>query len=171
MNILILGMDNTGKTTLAEKLSERLKIKLVKSPGKGLTKQEMRHFIIDNSINPEDKIFERFCFFEEMVYGKILRGGSKFNFTDDVFWTIKNLLDPIIIYCRPKKSTIKDWKNREQMEGVIDNSDILLREYDKTVKKAALNGLKVIKYNYKKENVEDVISKIRKLYGSVFRYQ
>lgn len=159
MKLIILGMDNSGKTTLANQLSKELQIPVINSPGPHLSKLEMEANIHDNMSESSDLILERFCFFEEMVYGKILRGESKFTFKNDVIKYIKDA-NPTLIYCRPSKSIIKNWKEREQMEGVIDNSDKLLSQYDKVIKKAQKHGLKVIKYDYSKETVFDVIGKL-----------
>jgi len=159
MKLLILGMDNTGKTTLAKELSTALNIKVVNSLGPNATKEEMENFILENVMSPEDLIFERFSFFEEMVYGKILRDGSKFSFKSPIFKNILNS-DVEIIYCRPDKGTIKNWKCREQMPGVIDESDKLIKRYDKIIRKVKKHGIKVIKYNYTKENALNVISQL-----------
>ena len=152
-------MDNTGKTTLCGQLSKELNIKIINSGGPGLSKLEMEANIYASMTHSMDLILERFCFFEEMVYGHVLRNESKFNFKSDVFKYIKEA-NPIIIYCRPSKKTMKKWNNREQMEGVIDNSDELLKRYDFIIKKARLHGLRVIKYDYTKETVFDVIAKL-----------
>lgn len=159
MKLIVLGMDNTGKTTLAEQLSKELNTVVIKSEGPKLTQLEMEANIYANMTNSHDLILERFCFFEEMVYGKILRGKSKFNYKSKVFKYIKEA-QPTIIYCRPSKFVIETWREREQMEGVIDNSDKLLIQYDKVIKKAQKHGLKVIKYDYTKETVFDVIAKL-----------
>lgn len=159
MKIIILGMDNTGKTTLAEQLSKELNIFLMRSKAKGLDKLNMESVIWADMTHSKDLILERFCFFEEMVYGKILRGKSNFKFSDKIFKTILEN-KPTIIYCRPQKKIIKNWKEREQMEGVIENSDKLLKQFDKVIKKARLHGLKVIKYDYTKETYFDVIAKL-----------
>ena len=159
MKIIILGMDNTGKTTLALKLSQELDLPIIKSCGPKVNKNEMENFILESMLSPEDGIYERFVFFEEMVYGSILRGKSNFSYKDDLFKNILNS-DAIIVYCRPHKRNIKQWNNREQMEGVIENSDKLIKRYDKVIRKAEKRGLKVIRYNYITENVKDVISKL-----------
>ena len=152
-------MDNTGKTTLAHQLAQELHVDLIPSRAKGLTKEEMETLIKSNMEHEDPVIFERFCFFEEMVYGKLLRSKSLFTFKDHVFNTILNS-NPIIIYCRPNIKTIKNWNNREQMEGVIEQADGLIKRWDKVIKKAKKHELKVIRYNYTKENVFNVISKL-----------
>ena len=95
LTLIVLGMDNTGKTTLCGQLSKELNIRIVNSLGPNATKWDMENFI-QYKMGNDDTIFERFCFFEEMVYGSILRNYSKFNFNDPIFKTIKNF-HPIII--------------------------------------------------------------------------
>lgn len=158
MKIIILGMDNTGKTTLAEELSKKLQIVHLVSGGPKVPCDKMKeelHILL----SIENFIQERCSFFEEMVYGSILRKHSNFSFRDKEF--VEELKNVNIIYCRPNKRIIKNWQQREQMEGVIDNSDKLLKQFDKVIKKARLHGLNIIKYNYKKESVTDVISKLQ----------
>ena len=156
MNVIVLGMDNTGKTTLCKYLNEVQDFELVHSCGPNKTKKEMEEFIREN-LNKDNVVFERFCFFEEMVYGKILRGNSKFSFSDTIF---QDILESgvKIIYCRPSKETIKNWQNREQMEGVISHADELIERFDKVIRKASKAGIQVIKYNYKKDKMFDVIA-------------
>lgn len=151
-------MDNTGKTTLARQLENELHLVHLVSDGPHITKEQMEENLRILFSIP-DFIQERLCFFEEMVYGKILRGNSKFNFRSPVFKIIKKER-PTIIYCRPSKKVINNWQDREQMEGVIDNSTKLLKQYDKVIKKAQKYGLKVIKYDYTKETYLDVIAKL-----------
>lgn len=152
-------MDNTGKTTLCEQLSKELNIKVIKSPGPHIPQLEMEANIYAAMSHSMDLILERFSFFEEMVYGPILRGKSNFNFKSNIFKDIKEA-QPIIVYCRPKKSQIKKWNNREQMDGVIDNSNKLIKKFDRVIRKCKSHGLKVIEYDYTKETVFDVIGKI-----------
>ena len=94
------------------------------------TKEEMESRMLDNLASDEKIIFERFPFFEEWVYGRILRGVSKFNFDDDIYKKIKSY-KPSIIYCRPSTEKILEWRGREQMIGVIEESEALIKEFDK----------------------------------------
>lgn len=150
MKIIILGMDNTGKTTLANYLHEITDIVKINSEGPKLTKLEMEAVIYANMTNSHSLILERFCFFEELVYGKVLRGKPKFSFKDPIFQYILDA-KPLIIYCRPNVEDIKNWRNREQMEGVIDKADELLHQWDKVIKKARKHGLYIFRYDYTKD--------------------
>lgn len=127
--IIIIGMDNTGKTTLAETLSKELKLKLIKSTGPKVTKIDMISNMLENLESSEDLIFERYNLFEEIIYGNILRGESKFSLKDYIYkQTI--LHKPLIIYCRPSKEKIFNFGSREQMEGVIEEKEKLLEAWD-----------------------------------------
>lgn len=127
--ILILGFDNTGKSTLTNQLSEKLNIPKILSKG-SVDKETFNLFLKENT-KDNIVIFERFTPIEEMVYGKILRNKSKFTF-EETMNILKNY-DYFIIYCRPPKKIIFDWKERKQMDGVIEKSNILLKEYDNII--------------------------------------
>ena len=159
MKVLVLGMDNTGKTTLCNYLKEKQEFKLINSCGPHKTKEQMEKFIYENLSKEGYLVFERFCYFDEMVYGKILRNESKFSFSDSITDFILNS-GVTIIYCRPSIETIKNWQNREQMNGVIDKADELIERWDKVIRKARKLGFKVIKYDYKKHNVLDILGEL-----------
>lgn len=144
--IIIIGMDNTGKTTLAETLSKELNLKLIKSTGPKVTKEDMVSNMLENLESSEDLIFERYNLFEEIIYGNILRGESKFSLEGFVYsQTI--LHQPLIIYCRPSKEKIFNFGSREQMEGVIEEKEKLLEAWDKLYLKIQEN-IEVYRYDF-----------------------
>ena len=144
--IIIIGMDNTGKTTLAETLSKELNLKLIKSTGPKVTKVAMISNMLENLESSEDLIFERYNLFEEIIYGNILRGESKFSLEDYIYkQTI--LHKPLIIYCRPTKEKIFKFGSREQMEGVIEEKEKLLEAWDKLYLKLQ-EDIEVYRYDF-----------------------
>lgn len=158
IKIIVIGMDNTGKTTLSKELSKKMKIKYFKSCGP-LNKQQQLLFM-DNFLKQNQSIIcDRFPLFDELVYGKILRGKSNFGLNDNLF---KRLIEnnTIIIYCRPKNNVIKKWNDREQMNGVIEKADELIEAYDSLVKRMRKLNINIIKYDYTK-GFENVIYKIQ----------
>lgn len=157
MNIIVLGMDNTGKTTLSKMLSKELNYKIIESKGLYLNKEEIINYLLEN-INKDNNIFERFSLFDEMIYGKVLRNYSKFEINGDFYKKIKDK-KPIIIYCRPKNKDILNWQNREQMKGVIDNSLKLIEEFDKLILNIK-KDFKIINWNFKEDNFKDLLEKI-----------
>ena len=144
--IIVLGMDNTGKTTLVEQLSNEFNCDHIKSLGPGYTKEEMKEEML-RKLNIEDLVvLERFSIFEELVYGPILRGVSKFDKND-----IEEIREynPIIIYCRPSDETIFNFGDREQMEGVIEEREKLVRAWDKLILELKLNyQFDILTYNW-----------------------
>lgn len=144
--IIIIGMDNTGKTTLAETLSKELKLKLIKSTGPKVTKVDMISNMLENLESSEDLIFERYNLFEEIIYGNILRRESKFSLEDYIYkQTI--LHKPLIIYCRPSKEKIFNFGSREQMEGVIEEKEKLLKAWDELYLQIQEN-IEVYRYDF-----------------------
>ena len=69
--ILIVGMDNTGKTTLADKLSKQYNVEKTNwdySLYKNLTREEYLNKFQDKMFKDDLVIFERFTPIEEQIY-------------------------------------------------------------------------------------------------------
>lgn len=131
--LILTGMDNSGKTTLAEHLSQEFGRPVVKSIGPQATAHEKDVWFLDQMIRekvfPDSVIFDRFLPFEEMVYGNVLRGGSQYTLGDFYMKQLKEL-SPTIIYTRPDSGTIFNFGERDQMAGVIEQKEKLLRAWD-----------------------------------------
>ena len=161
MNIIVLGMDNTGKTTLTNFLGENLKMNINRSVGPKATKEEMISHM--QKIFLDNQIYERFSFFEEIVYGSTLRGESKFTFEDDFYKAIKGA-HPLVIYCRPSLKAILNWRGREQMEGIIEKSLFLISAYDEIFIKHIISDFDFLIWDYEKDDFSDLIYKINHLH-------
>ena len=154
--ILIVGMDNTGKTTLADKLSKQYNVEKTNwdySLYKNLTKEEYLNKFQDKMFKDDLVIFERFTPIEEQIYGNVLRGKSKFEFND-----VKDILEtyhPYIIYCRPDNKTILNWNDREQMEGVVEKSEKLIKGFDELMKDLLLLPNSVFIFDFYRYNYND----------------
>lgn len=155
--IVIIGMDNTGKTTLVNDMKNILNIESIKSPGPDFTKEEMYEEIITDLSKEELVILERFAIVEEMIYGEILRHNAKFNFED--LMQIKEKYNPIFIYCRPKKENVLDFGDREQMEGVIEQSKKLLEAFDNLYNRMIQNEFDIFRYDYNVSTPEEMVLK------------
>lgn len=149
MKIIVVGMDNTGKTTLCDDLEYKLKVFRVKPLGPGYNREQMLDNILYNMNKYTDVVFERFSIFEELVYGKVLRGESKFTFEDI---NLIRKYKPIIVYCRPSNEVIFNFGDRQQMKGVIEQKEKLLKAWDKLIFDS-LEGFKVIKYDWTKDKL------------------
>lgn len=158
--IIVLGMDNTGKTTLCRDLSKLLGYKHMTSLGPRATYMEMTGFIEDNLIgSKESMIFERFCLFEEIVYGEILRGASKFNWGGLYFDKLMQA-NPLIIYCRPSRDRIFSFGSRDQMEGVIEKKERLLAAFDDLYFKLQGERVFTVTYDFEVNTAEKLADRI-----------
>lgn len=149
--IIFTGMDNSGKTTLAEKVSKKMNLPLMKSMGPDHLRDEKHIWFLDQMTRerayPGSVIFDRFLPFEEMVYGKVLRGDPIYSLDDPYMKSLKDL-NPTIIYTRPSSETIFNWDGREQMDGVIEQKEKLLRAWDDLMWKLLALGWDVRIYDY-----------------------
>lgn len=168
--LIFTGMDNSGKTTLAKKASQDLGLPIIKSIGPNHTTDKKHVWFLDQMARekayPGSVIFDRFLPFEEMVYGKVLRGDPIYSLDDPYMKSLKDL-NPTIIYTRPSSETIFNWDGREQMPGVIARKEELLRAWDDLMWKLQALGWVVVVYDYqldKKGNKEDPLSRL----GGIF---
>lgn len=155
--IVIIGMDNTGKTTLVNDMKNLLNVEGIKSPGPNFTKEEMYNEVITNLSREELVILERFAIIEEIIYGEILRNAPKFNFED--LMQIEEKYHPIFIYCRPKKKDVFNFGERDQMEGVIERSEKLLEGFDNLYNKMIQRDFDIFRYDFNVSTPEEMVLK------------
>lgn len=154
--IIVVGMDNTGKTTLVNQLCEYYNCESIKSLGPGYSRREMIDEVKRKLELPGKVILERFSILEECVYGNVLRNDSKFTL-NDMDWLRD--YDFTIIYCRPEDEVIYNFGDREQMEGVIEQRVKLVQYWDDLIIKLSQMGFVVIPYDWTKMSL-DVITNI-----------
>lgn len=149
--IIITGMDNSGKTTLAKKISEATGSPVVHSAGPDMSQDEKRIWTLDylakEMSNPSRIIYDRFMPLEELVYGPILRGKSDFSVSDVIMEDLKSVR-PVIVYTRPSREFILKDNGREQMEGVKDHGSQLLAMWDELFFYLMTHGWTVVVYNF-----------------------
>ena len=163
MNIVIFGMDNSGKTTLGNNLKNYLDdiypATYVHSLG-NVPLDDMIKFIETELLPPgaeQFKIFDRFPIIEEEVYGRLLRGESKFD-NLEVGYKEKQLAKiDLFIYCDPGFDSITNWQGREQMDGVIDNAKKLYKAYNKLVKELTKKNYNIKTYNFNTDDFRTLL--------------
>jgi hypothetical protein len=148
--IIVEGMDNTGKTTLVTLLAKEFNLRVRKTPQEYITdpvklldwtNAELEY--VDNVAS----IYDRFPLISEEVYGPIIRGSNVFQGRPEFQgWADKH--SALIIYCRPSLERILDFKDREQMTGVLTHAKGLISEYDRVIYLYRLQGCGVVLYNY-----------------------
>jgi len=155
------GADLTGKTTLANMLSSKLKIPVCKpkrpmdlkdSPAwNKIANEEMEFF--EKFITPEKNlILDRVVWIDENVYAPVFRKVTR----PDLFERGKNWRVPmVIIYCECDYEE-KEWRNSKRKEEKwLLNEEIdtrLINEYEKILKK--LTPIKYIRVNTSTEDAE-----------------
>lgn len=180
--IIIMGMDNTGKTTLQERLNKGIKdyfknlesvasqdkagllkeikgmdIASIKSPGP-LGRKEMHTWCYTQMIrfdNPHNRIeiYDRFGAIDEQIYAPIVRNNHQLDHVKHLMNMMADLplaARPFFIYSRPHKDKILGFEDgREQMEGVMENGEQLLKAYDELYFRMASSGLyHTVLYSY-----------------------
>lgn len=130
--IIVEGMDNTGKSTLAKLLSDTFQLPVVDRQGRPETDDEMMQQIMSFLLLDPPAILDRHPLISERVYGLILKDRR------DIFqppltfsFYLERLLrdDPLIIYCRPLVSSILNF-DKDQMRGVKERAEALVEFYD-----------------------------------------
>lgn len=129
MNIVVYGCDNSGKTSLANHIVEKFNFEYVRSKGgPKMGTQEVLQYLDQNLNSASDKVFDRFSIIEEYTNGLVLRDRDRFQ---DEFIDKERFLDRVdlFIYACPDMATVKNFGDREQMDGIIENIDRLREMY------------------------------------------
>lgn len=156
--VIITGMDNSGKTTLCNQLSERMGLAVIHSAGPELTPDEKRVWTLDQlareKVTPNRVIYDRFMPLEEMVYGEVLRDHSDFHF-GDIYLEMLAEINPTIIYTRPPRRIILEDNGREQMIGVREKGKKLLNAWDDLFFRMAATGWRMWSHDWTAESLTD----------------
>jgi len=145
--IIVEGMDNTGKTTLIKNLVSEFKLDVRGSPSHLVGTPQLMLWVEDEIEIKYDKppIYDRWPLISEEVYGPMLRGSSDAE-GRFIGWAAR--MCALIIYCKPPIEKILNFGTRAQMEGVITHGKLLVKEYDKVMKRYAQQGWGVVMYDY-----------------------
>lgn len=125
--IIVEGMDNTGKSTLIQTLAEEFRLPTARTYKKPDSSKEIHIWDAWCNSCPHHLILDRHPAISDLIYGPILRGitYSGLGLAQDV------REGNFLIYCRPSIEVIEQTINdRDQLEGVVDNSRKLLHAYD-----------------------------------------
>lgn len=151
--IILEGPDNSGKTTLANKLIRAFNWPIEHSkrfePGEwvGNDRDFMAYMHSVEQIMSKRMIRDRVYAIGENVYGPLLRGQSLLGvFANQSLMNLANTQTPII-YCRPPKSFITATKKKE-MDGVIENHPRIIERYDNIMSALEDAGAFVYRYDW-----------------------
>ena len=166
--VLIIGADNTGKTTLVNKLKINLEGKALfqnfqYEEIKNDTSDDYYGRVIDLFNNNDKVVFERFTPIDELVYGKILHPNDNHRLSDLDKYFLNNRFSFLLIYCRPPEENALDFGERVQFQGVKEHGEELLKGFDETYASIIVKypDLKFLKYDFTNiTNSDIIISKI-----------
>lgn len=164
--LVVEGMDNSGKSTLAHELARATGRHVVHSPGHRLTPPQLRDWAEKSLFSPANPyiIYDRHPVISESVYGPVLRGKSIFHETWLGRFVRRSFYEhvrPLIIYCRPPVTDITDFRKPE-MDGVTDNALKLLSAYDGLIDELVDEGVRVLRYNYQVDEVDELLEQIER---------
>jgi cytidylate kinase len=169
MVIIIEGMDNTGKTTLATKLADDLKMVWVNNRHKPKSYEDMADWTYSMAelARRNNVLFDRWCAISEPVYGPICRNiniATEADLTGLYMYLQRMVPKHLVIWCKPPREVvISSIDTRDQMEGVVANTHKLLDEYDERMKKVKLH-LNVVEWDYTKDDY----SKLRQVITGIW---
>lgn len=150
--IIVEGIDNSGKTTIAKHIAETLGIDYVHntiiprgSPNEDLSEWIM--FIEESLMNPFTRVFDRHPILSERIYGPALRGRNLLA-TTDYFSTLMEKA-PIIVYaCLPIEQVVETFDERPQLSRVLENLPTLIEAYDRLMVEIENYGIEVYYYDH-----------------------
>lgn len=133
--IIIEGMDNSGKTTLARRLAKDLELLYInnrkKTTGLKTLDRDVYNFTRLSTIY--NTVFDRWSAISEPVYGSVLRGTTYLEEDKRQLHQYCLQANPLVIYCRPSDETILKFGDEPQMEGVIQRAKDLILAYDQEI--------------------------------------
>lgn len=129
--IIVEGCDNSGKTVLTERLTQDLKLVLIRCRRLPKSREDVFRFShhVEVMARHFPVILDRHPAISEPIYGPICRQKHLLN-PGDQEQILTRAEKPLIIYCRPDPGVIIDFGERAQMAGVKENVHTLIRVYD-----------------------------------------
>ena len=168
MIIVVEGMDNTGKTTLAMKIAKAMRAVYVKAerPAVGPDLLVYQNILETATQYTGICVADRHVAISEPIYGTICRGGHQLD-EKDIESCIKRL--GLIVYCRPPDRTIhRTIDLRPQMEGVVANTDRLITAYDEFFFDMQ-DQISYTQYNFETRPDSEIVEYCRRIHHDHFK--
>lgn len=159
MIVILEGADNSGKSTLAKRLSKDLGIDAVHPGGppkniiEVIARCEEQSAVFGLSTEV-DVIFDRVTCISDLIY----RGRPEYDRIFEIFHRqLKTAKNVIIVYCRPSDERLKNFDDHIQqphedaavVQHAKDNVDRIISEYDNLFMMFAENKhIDVVKYDF-----------------------
>ena len=166
MNIVLCGCDGTFKTTIAEKLSEKFKLSIVKGSSFELAQgenEELYKFSLDIA-NSNNQIVDRFIW-SNLVYTTLYPEYTAL--TDKQREAIENTMrdNTIIIYLTASPDVIvKRLEERGDEYITSDKVEDIITTYNSVMSDAVHNEMKVYTYDTGILSSDDIVSQISDMF-------
>lgn len=174
-SIIIEGPDNSGKSTLIEKLSRDLKMAAEHDGGPPKNVDDAFSKVQENLRKLHiGALCDRSFFISEVVYGSILKSPNRFSINTKLIETIRFYLyaqyKPLIIYCRPSDEKllnmvhheVKAHETIEHVKSVEANQLKLIKKYDEVMHDISCDYRNIIRYDYASCDYEVILNMVRK---------
>lgn len=170
MIIVVEGMDNTGKTTLAGRIAKAMRAVYVKAerPAAGPDLLVYQNILEVATKYSGICVADRHVAISEPIYGTICRGGHALD-VKDVDFCLSRL--DLVIYCRPSDVTIhRTIDRRPQMEGVVKNTRRLIEAYDDYFEGMYLDSTHAMKaYDFERDSDTSIIEYCQRIHRDHFQ--
>jgi len=147
--IIVEGMDNTGKSTIAKLLGDTFQLPVVDRQGRPERDEQVIEQIMSFLLLDPPAILDRHPLISERVYGLVIRKRDIFEPPLKFNFFLERLLrdDPLIIYCRPDLARILNF-TKGQMSGVEETAEALVECYDDLISGLNRMCFNIYQYNY-----------------------
>lgn len=154
--IIIEGLDGVGKSTVTEKLISMGFSHLHYDYDKSTNDLMTKYISVIKNENISRLVADR-SFFSELVYGKVLRGGSRIN--EQQFIELLKLyseIDTKVIYLTSDKNILLDRRqdDKRDLEMLSNYYDRLNQEYEKIMNETA-RYLPVLHIDTSQKNIKE----------------
>ena len=162
MIIIIEGFDNSGKSTLASRLSNELGLERVHPGGPPanivavMTRmdEQTQHFHCAHLVN---FIYDRVTCISDACYRQNKSYAEIFKFYQDLLVAASKVM---LIYCRPSDARLKNFSDHinqehdtdEIVEHAKSKSDIIIQSYDRLINRLSNDGLFIMSYNFEADD-------------------
>jgi len=147
--IIVEGMDNTGKSTVAKLLGDTFQLPVVDRQGRPERDEQVIEQVMSFLLLDPPAILDRHPLISERVYGLVVRKRDIFEPPLNFSFYLERLLrdDPLIVYCRPDLARILNF-TKGQMSGVEAHAESLVEFYDHLMDDLNEMCFNIYTYNY-----------------------
>lgn len=158
--VYVEGVDGSGKTILAEWLSETMKVPLIPTDDRPGSWDECLSRIVRRVV-PGVVCDRSSGLVSELVYGPVLRGGTIVD--ESVLWdTVRAVRGSgVWVYCRPPVASLRPrtrpGEDRDHVRSVEKNLVVLSDRYDEVMSRMVRIGCQVVRYDRTSQGPEEVL--------------